>query len=93
MEWVAPDCVKKGYLTFSVTHRLAPCALITGQHIHDDTPEGILSGRPDQQTNDVKAQVRAARADSLCNGWLAIVGVSSGGAHAAMLAFDKTATP
>lgn len=93
VERVAADFLRKNYLVLSVTHRLAPCKTITGQHPHDNTPEGILSGRPAQQTNDTRALVRAARADSLSNGWVAIVGGSSGGTHAAMVAFDKTPTP
>jgi hypothetical protein len=40
----------------------------------------------------MKAQVRAARAHSLSNGWVATVGGSAGGSHAARLAFDKTPT-
>jgi hypothetical protein len=91
-EQVAGDFQRIGYLAISVTYRLAPCNVIQGQHCHDGTPDGIASGRLDQQTNDMKAQVRAARAHSLSNGWVAIVGGSAGGSHAARLAFDKTPT-
>jgi hypothetical protein len=93
VEQVCRDFVAKGYLALAATYRLAPCGLIEGQHIHDDTPEGIASGRPEEQTHDVQAEVTAARVDDLGNGWVGVVGGSAGGTHAAVLAFNKTPTP
>jgi hypothetical protein len=52
--WADNDLAKQGFLVFSIDYRLAPPGLILQQHIHDTTPEGIASGRPPQQTNDVK---------------------------------------
>lgn len=79
VEQVCRDFVRKGYFALAATYRLAPCRVIEGQHVHDNTPAGIASGRPEQQTHDVEAEVRAARAEELCNGWVGIVGGSAGG--------------
>ena len=73
-------------------HRLAPTGLLEGQHIHDLTPEGIASGRPPQQTNDVKQQILAALADGKCNQKIYLVGGSSGGCHALWCALDPATT-
>jgi acetyl esterase/lipase len=57
------DLVQAGFLVFAIDHRLAPDGLIQHQHVHDNTFLGIASGRPPQQSNDVKQQILAARAD------------------------------
>ena len=63
-----------------------------GQHQHDNTFAGIASGRPPQQSNDVKQQILAARADSHCNQTIFLVGGSAGGTHALWAALDPNAT-
>ncbi len=52
----------------------------------------MLSGRPPQQTNDVKQQILAALADMKCNQKIYLVGGSSGGCHALWCALDPAAT-
>jgi acetyl esterase/lipase len=92
VEAVAEDLQAAGYLVFAVYYRLAPCGTIIGQHVHDLTTDGIASGRPLQQTNDIKALVRAARADSRCNLKVGTVGGSGGGSHAVWVALDTNPT-
>lgn len=75
----ASDLNTAGYIVFSVDHRLAPPGLIKNQPSH----LGVASGRPPQQTNDIKQQILAARAHSKCNGTVFVIGGSSGAAHAA----------
>ena len=93
IENCAQDLQIAGYYALIATYRLAPCGLIKGQTCHDAShdPNG-LSGRPPEQTNDVKALVQAARADSHCNGKVGVVGGSSGGAHAVWVALDQTSS-
>jgi len=86
------DLVKAGFLVFQVDHRLAPDGLILNQYEHDNTFRGIASGRPPQQSNDIKQQILAARADPQCNGTIFLIGGSSGGTHALWTALDPTAT-
>ncbi len=89
-ELVAQDLVAAGYYTLIVSYRLAPCDVIKEQPCHDDD---ALTGRPPQQTDDIKAEVRAIRADTThCNGKVAIVGGSAGGSHALFLALDTITT-
>ena len=90
--WADYDLSQAGFLVFSIEYRLAPDNLIVGQHVHDDSPEGIASGRPPQQSNDVKQEILAARADSQCNGTVFLVGGSAGGTHALWAALDPNAT-
>ena len=72
----------KGYFVVSVTYRLAPCGKIT--HQSDAWPNGIRpdsSGRPPQQTDDVKSAILAVRADTAhCNGHIGLLGRLSAGA-------------
>jgi hypothetical protein len=83
------DLTQDGYYVFVAAHRLAPCSLVTGQACHDDP----TSGRPPQQTNDVKAFIRAMKNDSRCNGCkFGVVGGSSGASHAAFAVFDTSST-
>ena len=90
VEQVSRDLQARGYLALAVTYRLAPCGLIENQPVHTDP----ASGRPPQQTDDIKSLVRAARSlTSLCNGKVGIIGGSAGGSHAAFVALDKTASP
>jgi acetyl esterase/lipase len=86
------DLTDAGFLVFQIEHRLAPDGLLFGQHAHDNTPEGIASGRPPQQSNDVKQQVLAAQNDSQCNGKIFLIGGSSGGTHAMWAALDPNPT-
>jgi dienelactone hydrolase len=86
------DLNDAGFLVFQVEHRLAPPNTIHGQDDHDrSTEEGIASGRPPQQTDDIKQQILAALADTECNQKIYIIGGSSGGAHTAWVALDGTA--
>src|SRR5437867_6200902 len=58
------DLIDAGFLVFQIEHRLAPDGLLEGQHDHDGSLRGVASGRPPQQTNDVKQQILAALADT-----------------------------
>ena len=89
VEKVAEDLRDQGYLVLSVTYRLAPCGLITGQPDHSDP----ASGRPPEQTDDIKSLIRAARVDPKSNGHVAVVGGSAGAVHAIFVGFDKTPSP
>jgi acetyl esterase/lipase len=80
----AADLNAAGYLVFSVDHRLAPPGQIVGQPDHSDP----ASGRPPQQSNDIKQQFLAAKYHPKCNGTVFVIGGSSGGAHAAWIALD-----
>lgn len=82
------DLAAAGYYVFVVAYPLAPCGLVKGQPCHTDSS----SGRPPQQTDAVKTFIRAARADSHYDGFLAVVGGSAGGSHAAFIAFDVSTT-
>ncbi len=83
------DLARAGFLVFQVEHRLAPPGLLEGQTRHSRSkPEGIASGRPPQQTNDIKQQILAALADGKCNQKIYLVGGSSGGCHALWVALD-----
>src|SRR5713101_8650086 len=86
------DLSDAGFLVFSIEYRLAPDGRLIGQHEHDNTFAGIASGRPPQQSNDVKQQILAARADSHCNQTIFLVGGSAGGTHALWAALDPNAT-
>lgn len=87
---IAAELRDAGYIVFVGDYRLAPCGLIKGQPIHDNTAAGIASGRPPQQMNDVKALIGAVRADIRYNGKLGVLGGSSGATHAAWAAIDRT---
>ncbi len=80
VERVCEILANHGFCVFNACYRLAPCGRIPGQDAHDGSPDGIASGRPPQQTDDVMALVKAARADNRCkNHKVALLGVSSGG--------------
>jgi BD-FAE protein len=90
VDGVAADLKANGYYVLAVTYRLAPCGLIENQPDHSH-PE---SGRPPEQTDDIKSLIRAARADTAnCNGRIGVVGGSAGGAHAIWVSLDKSPTP
>lgn len=90
LNMVAQELAAAGYYTLVVSYRLAPCDVIKGQPCHDNDPN---TGRPPQQTDDIKAELRAIRADTTrCNGKVAIVGGSAGGSHALFLALDTNTT-
>lgn len=84
----ASDLNAAGYIVFSVDHRLAQPGLIKLQPSHADP----LSGRPPQQTNDIKQQILAAKYHAKCNGTVFVIGGSSGGAHALWAALDLADT-
>ncbi len=88
----AKDLNDHGFLVYQVEHRLAPPGLAKDQTPHNrNTQRGIDSGRPPQQTDDLKQQILAAMADP---DWdqtsLFILGGSSGACHALWLALDST---
>ena len=85
---VATGLQAAGYYVLVCAFRLAPCGLIKGQPCHNDA----ASGRPPQQTDDVKAFVRAARAEDDCNGKVGVVSGSSGGSHAVFVGLDQTSS-
>ena len=88
VERTATDLAAAGYYVLVVSYELAPCNVIMGQPCHADDSN---SGRPPHQTDDIKALVRAARADTdHCNGKIGIVGGSAGGSHAVWVALDTT---
>ncbi|MBA3963853.1 MAG: alpha/beta hydrolase fold domain-containing protein [Chthoniobacterales bacterium] len=91
-EPVYNDMASRGYNVYVCAYRLAPCGLVKGQACHDDTVAGLASGRPPQQTNDIKAFIKAARADGRSNGKLAVIGGSAGGSHAAFVALDTASS-
>lgn len=76
--FVATDLVATGYTVFSnVEYRLAPPNRITGQ---------VSLGQFPNQTDDVTLAVQAAINDPRSNGEVFVIGGSSGGSHAAVLA-------
>jgi acetyl esterase/lipase len=88
LEMVAQDLADAGYYTLVASYRLAPCGVIMQQPCHD---VDALSGRPPEQTDDVKAEIRAIRADTVhCNGMVGVVGGSAGGSHALFVALDTS---
>jgi acetyl esterase/lipase len=90
IETIATHLVAEGYYVAIPTYRLAPWGLITNQVCHDAThdPDG-LSGRPPEQSDDIKAEVIALRADTThCNGKVGVVGGSAGGSWAVWTALD-----
>lgn len=93
------DLLQAGFLVFSVEHRLAPPGLLPGQTPHctpadyDCAPGTVESGRPPQQSNDIKQQIVAAYNDAQCNGKIFILGASSGGTHTLWCALDATPLP
>jgi acetyl esterase/lipase len=86
IETIAKQLADDGYYVAIPTYRLAPWGLITGQPCHDDDPD--LSGRPPEQSDDIKAEVIALRNDSHCNGKVGAVGGSGGGSWAVWVALD-----
>ncbi len=91
VEKVSRDLQSRGYLALAVTYRLAQCGRITGQ---DPNYEDPLSGRPPEQTDDIKSLIKAARSlTTLCNGNVGVLGGSAGGSHAIFVALDKTPSP
>ena len=79
------DLVNARFLVFGISYRLAPPGMITGQSDHDLDP---TSGRPPEQSNDMKQHVLSARADLRGNGTVIVVGGSAGGSHGVWVAID-----
>jgi acetyl esterase/lipase len=88
--YATTDLTNAGFLVFQIEYRLAPPNLLQGQHPHDPSSEGIASGRPPQQTNDVKQEILAALADPLCNQKIFLIGGSVG--HGLFVALDPSPT-
>lgn len=89
IETVANDLAAAGYYVAVPTYRLAPWGLITGQPCHQDSD---ASGRPPEQSDDIKAEVIALRADQNCNGKVGAIGGSAGGTWAVWVALDTNAS-
>lgn len=81
--WATYDLQQAGFLVFQVDHRLAPG--------HGKLPGQTSSGRPPDQTDDVKRQILAALAEPTCNGHIYLVGGSGGGSLALWVMLDPTA--
>ncbi|MDQ3199323.1 MAG: alpha/beta hydrolase [Verrucomicrobiota bacterium] len=77
----AQDLAAAGYIAFSIEYRLAPPGALRGQRSAGYFPD---------QNNDVKLAIRAARADSRCNGQVGAIGGSSGGYNVAYAAVTGT---
>jgi acetyl esterase/lipase len=90
---VAQDVANAGYLSLAIEHREAPphTAMSTAGPPGDPQADPPSDGRPPQQTDDVQRAIRAARAHSQCNGKVAMLGFSSGGAHCAWWAISGSA--
>ncbi len=86
------DIANAGFFAASVFYELAP---------NPDTVEGYIPDQPcheldgttpgwrmNVEVNDIKNYVKAMRADSRCNGWVAVVGGSAGATHAITVALD-----
>lgn len=90
------DLSQAGFLVFSIEYRLAPPGLLYHQTQHcsaEDCPAAqVASGRPPQQSNDVKQEILAALADEQCNQKIFLVGGSSGATHALWAALDPNST-
>src|SRR5207244_5111001 len=71
-----------GFLVFQIEHRLAPG--------DGRLPGQTSSGRPPDQTDDVKRQILAALADPHCNGSIYLVGGSAGGCLSLWVMLDST---
>lgn len=90
LDMVAQDLADAGYYVLVASYRLAPCGQIEGQPCHN---ADAATGRPPQQTNDIKAEIRAIRADTVhCNGKVGVVGGSSGASHALFVTLDTSTT-
>src|SRR5438552_229323 len=91
VEKVSRDLQSSGYLALAVTYRLARCGRITGQ---DPNYEDPLSGRPPEQTDDIKSLMKAACSlTTLCNGSVVVFGGSAGGSPPFFVPLKKTPTP
>jgi hypothetical protein len=91
------EIANAGFFAASVWHELAPNfftagGYIPGQPCHES--DGTDPGwRMNLEVNDIKNYVKAMRADSRCNGWVAVVGGSAGATHAITVALDTNPTP
>jgi acetyl esterase/lipase len=97
--WANQQLVNAGFLVFSIDYRLAPNldgsdgigeGLIIGQAAHDGSPQGVASGRPPEQFDDVEQQILAAYYDSQSNHKIFLVGGSAGATHALWAALNRT---
>ena len=80
-----------GYFVVAVFYRLAPPGYIYGQPCHEDD-DTTAGWRMEQEVNDIKALVRALRADPRCNQKVGVVGGSAGANLAVTVALDKNPT-
>jgi hypothetical protein len=90
--WASYDLQQAGFLVFQVEHRLAPPGYLDGQPHgsgQDQTDRPPESGRPPEQTDDIKRQILAAVDDTDCNQSIYLVGGSSGASHALWVALDS----
>jgi len=80
---IAADCAAAGFITFAAEHRLAPphTEMTNAGPPGNGQQDPPSAGHPPEQTDDVVRAIRAARADSRCNGKVGVIGASGGGAH------------
>jgi hypothetical protein len=82
---VSQDLAAAGFLALSTEYRLAPphTPMNTPNHAapSQDTVMPADDGHYPEQTDDVQMAIRAARADSRCNGLVYGVGGSAGASH------------
>jgi pimeloyl-ACP methyl ester carboxylesterase len=91
------DIANAGFFAASVWYELAPNFFTAEGYIPDQPcheSDGTDPGwRMNLEVNDIKNYVKAMRADSRCNGWVAVVGGSAGATHAITVALDTNPTP
>jgi hypothetical protein len=86
------EIANAGFFAAAVWYELAPnvspaVGYIPGQPCHES--DGTDPGwRMNLENNDIKTYVKAMRADSRCNGWVAVVGGSAGANLAVTVALD-----
>jgi acetyl esterase/lipase len=90
---IATDLANAGYYTLVVGYRLARPGLIPDQECHDNEASMDMSGVAPTQSKDIEALIRAARADSHCNGKVGVLGGSAGATHAMYAALDTHRDP
>ena len=84
------DIAAHGYFVVGAFYELAPPNYIPGQPCHEDDVDQA-GWRMEQEVNDIKALVRALRADPRCkDGKVGVVGGSAGANLAVTVALDKT---
>jgi acetyl esterase/lipase len=93
---VCTDLATSGFVAFATEYRLAPpggtASNEMGNPPHPTPAQNDLGddGHYPEQTTDVQMAIRAARADSRCNGKVYLVGGSAGASHSLYMAATGT---